>query len=96
MTKKRTPEEQEYLNLVNNTRDVIKTPQGRALIWHFLSMCPLYSDTFSGNSRTFYEEGKRAVGLEMLGFLEDVDPTFYPKMLLEEAKKFKEVDNNDG
>ncbi len=93
---KLTKEEREYLNLVSDTRDLLKMPQGKKLLWHILSMCGMYADTFQGNSRTFYEEGKRAVGLEILSFLEEVDPTFYPRMLLEEAKKYEKEELKNG
>ena len=87
MGKKKTNFSKEYDVLIANVRQVAKTRQGKELLWHILGMCNLYSDGFSGNSRTFYEEGKRSVGLEILAMLEEADPLVYPLMLLEKAKE---------
>ena len=84
---KKSKEELEYHALLENIRNLIKLRQGREFIWYVLSICDLYSDVFTGNSRTFYQEGKRAVGLEILALLEDADSTIYPRMLLNKAKE---------
>ena len=50
-------------------------------------MCQLYSESFTGNSTTFYNEGKRSIGLELLQMLEDTDKTAYAKLLLAQTKE---------
>jgi len=70
-----------------NIRELAKTKQGKSLIWEVLSMCGLYSSTFTGNSQGAYLEGRRSVGLELLQLLEDSDGTIYPKLLLEMMEK---------
>lgn len=85
MTRKKTEDEKQFNLLKLNTREVLKLKAGKEIIWHILSMCGIYDDTFTGNSQSFYLEGKRAVGLEILQLLEDADPTFYPKLLLEKT-----------
>jgi hypothetical protein len=72
--------------LVANIREVLKTRQGKDVLWHILGMCNIYGDVFTGNSQTFYLEGKRAVGLEILQLLEEADPTAYAKLLLDQQK----------
>ncbi len=69
--------------LIAKVKDVLKTSSGQALIWEILSMCGIYSSTFTGNSQGAYLEGRRSIGLEILQLLEDADKTFYPKLLLE-------------
>jgi hypothetical protein len=69
-----------------NVRELLSKSFGKEVIWHILSMCNIYGDTFTGNSHTYYLEGKRAVGLEILQMLEDADPTAYPKLLLSQQK----------
>jgi hypothetical protein len=59
------------------------TRQGKIFMWQILGLCNLYTSTFTGNSQTFYLEGKRDVGLDILKLLEDADPTIYPKLILE-------------
>ena len=39
---------------------------GRRVLYEILSLCEIYSDSFTGNSQTFYREGKRAIGLQII------------------------------
>jgi len=73
--------------LLANVREVAKTEQGKALIWEVLSMCGLYTQTFTGNSQGAFLEGRRSVGIEILQLLEDMDKTFYPNLLLSSQEK---------
>ncbi len=59
----------------------LKTPQGKKLLWEVLSYCDLYS--VSGDD---IETGKRTVGVDILNLLEEVDPSIYPKLVLENIK----------
>ena len=86
-SRKLTTEEREYITLLEDTRRLASLPQGRKFIWHVLSLCELHSSSFTGNSRTFYNEGKRDVGLGVLQLLEEADPTIYPSLIMERAKK---------
>jgi len=88
---KEQKEDRDYLQLKLATKRLLSTADGRLFIWHVLSLCEIYSDTFMGNSTTFYLEGKRAVGLAVLQLLEDINPTSYARLLL---KKREEEDNN--
>ena len=78
-----TQEEKDYELLLANVREVLKSRQGKQVIWHILSLSNIYSDSFTGNSTTFYNEGRRAIGLQILQLLEDADPTLYPRLLLD-------------
>ena len=80
-------EAQEYDVLCANVRQLLKTRHGKDVIWHILSLCNIYSDTFTGNSQTFYLEGRRSVGLQVLQLLEDADPLAYAELLLEKNKE---------
>jgi len=84
---KLSDEEIKYNVLKANTRELLKTRAGKDFIWHALSICNIYGDVFTGNSQTFYLEGKRAVGLELLQLLEDVDPLAYATLLLAKHKE---------
>ena len=50
-------EDRYYETLVANMREVLKTRAGREVMWHFLSLCDIYSDGFTGNSTTFFIAG---------------------------------------
>jgi hypothetical protein len=86
MGSKKSQSEIEYDILCENVSMVLSTRQGKDVIWHILSLCNLYSSTFTGNSQTFYLEVKRVVGLDILKLLEDADPTLYPKLILEKQE----------
>lgn len=81
-----TDEEKEHRLLCANIREVLKTGAGKKFLWEILSRCNLYSESFTGNSQTFFLEGKRSVGLEILQLLEDADPTAYANLLLDNQK----------
>jgi hypothetical protein len=65
---------------------VLATPAGRRLIYRMLGECGVYRSSFSGNSGSFFQEGKRAIGLWLISEMEGVDVTAYPRMLLERAE----------
>ena len=66
--------------------DVLKTKSGQKFIWEILSLCGIYDNQFTGNSGTFFNEGRRSVGLDIVQMMNDADPTIYPRLLLERAK----------
>lgn len=78
-----TQEEKDYRVLTANVREVAKSKAGKAFIWHLLGLANLYSESFTGNSSTFYNEGRRGFGLQILQLLDDADPTIYPRMILD-------------
>ena len=77
----------DYSILLSDLRDVMKTSQGKNVLWHVLSLCNIYSDVFTGNSQTFHLEGKRAIGLQILKLMEDADPSMYPRLILHQNKR---------
>jgi hypothetical protein len=94
MARKKSQEELDYHLLLENVREVCKSSSGKELVWYILSLTDLYGDSFTGNSQTFYLEGKRAVGLSILQLLEDADPTLYARLLLDKQKL--EEQRNEG
>ena len=92
MARKKTKEELEHHVLLENVRELLKTSYGKDVIWHILSFCNLYSDGFTGDNATFYNEGRRAVGLQLLHLLDEADPTAYARLIL--AKQDIEVNEN--
>jgi len=71
-------EESKRLEIQNgNIRELVATTNGRAFLWEVLAICDIYSPA-SGK----YAAGKRAVGLEILGMLEEASPTIYPNLII--------------
>ncbi len=73
---------------------VMKTPEGRSVIYMILEETGLYNATFAGNSMDIYMNGKRGVGLWLLAAMDDIDPTCYPRMLLDVTKRGLEQRNS--
>ena len=87
MTAKKQTQDDGHINLCSDLRELLKTPGGRSVIWGILEMCGIYHDSFTGNSQSYYLEGKRAIGLEILQLMEDTDPTSYARLLLAKHKE---------
>ena len=87
MTKQQQQEDTELIRFHSDLREVLKTGPGKNVIWNVLAKCGIYQDSFTGNSQSYYLEGKRAVGLEILADMEDVDPTAYARLLLNHQKE---------
>ena len=73
--------EQDQLN--NDIKKVFDTPEGRRVLHKILSICEIYSDCFTGNAQTYYLEGRRVVGLELLEIIMEADKEIYIKLLRE-------------
>ena len=70
-----------------NIRDSIKTTAGKAVILELLDMAGIYDTTFTGNSKTYFLEGRRSMGLDLISLLDEADPTAYPTLLLNNIKE---------
>jgi len=75
-------EKYEIEELRNAFRTILGTRQGRKVLWFILDICNVYGDCFTGNSRTFYLEGRKSIGLELIDAIEDARPGTYARMLL--------------
>lgn len=89
-------EDKDYTELLLNAKAVMETTAGRRLLWHILDICGIYAPSFTGNSQTYFNEGRRSVGIHLLGLMDDADPTCYPSMLLENVKKLQSLEVNDA
>lgn len=47
-------------------RDLLNNPNGRWFLMRMFDKTKLVSNSFTGNSSTFYNEGRRAVGVELM------------------------------
>jgi hypothetical protein len=53
---------------------VLSTYEGRAVIWRLLSECGVFRSSFTGDTDTYFFEGKRSIGLDIINMIADVDP----------------------
>ena len=63
---------------------VMSTPQGRRFVWRVLShMSGAFGLSFTGNNTTFFNEGRRSIGVELMTEAQRVAPADYVHMLNE-------------
>lgn len=79
-------EKDEAKQYAEDLRYVMSTEQGRRFMWQTLSKAGLYRTSFTGNSATYFNEGKRALGLELLADVQHHCPQHYIKMHDEAVK----------
>ena len=71
--------------LLDDIRNVAVSGAGRRVLFHVLGMGNIYGSCFTGNSETFFNEGRRAVALELLDLINDADPNLYIKLQQEKG-----------
>lgn len=83
-------------------KSVLSTPAGRRFIWRYLGICGIFQSSYTGESaETFFNEGKRNVGLALLNDVTGVSPEAYLQMMQEaqeepEDKKPAETEEPEG
>lgn len=66
---------------------ILQTEQGRLYLAELLDFCGLYQTSFTGNSETYFKEGKRNVALKIMADMAKVDPNSYINMMIETKKR---------
>lgn len=66
---------------------VMADPRGRHFVWNLLGWTGIAKDSFTGNSTTFYNEGRRSVGIWLQGKLENEAPMEFMLMWSEKLKE---------
>lgn len=62
-------------------RAIMETAPGRRFIAQLLDRCGFQRSSFTGNSTTFYNEGRRSIGLEVWAEINATAPDLYVQML---------------
>lgn len=76
---------------LEDLRFVLGTPQGRRMIWRYLSRCGVYQTSFSENTNTtYFREGERNIGLVIHAEALEASSDLFLKMMQEaESEKNK-------
>lgn len=69
--------------LKKDIRTILSTPAGRRFLWWLLSITGPHLPSYTGNSDTYFNEGRRAVGLEVEHRIVAADPAAYLAMIQE-------------
>ncbi len=68
---------------LGDVRFLLTHEQGRRFLWRLMDHAGVYSTCFTGNSQTFFNEGKRDTGLFVLNEIMQADPDAYIAMIKE-------------
>jgi len=70
---------------------VLRLPQGRRVLLMILERCGVYRNAYTGERQaTDFRLGEQNVGLWLISQIEMVNPTEYPALLLDRARKMIE------
>lgn len=58
--------------------------RGRRFMWSQLAKAGVFRTSFTGNSETFFNEGKRVMGLDLLTRIHELCPDRYNQMVMEQ------------
>lgn len=73
---------------LKDMKDVLSSVPGRRVVWRYLSECGVFQQSArDSGSWTYFNEGKRSVGLMLLADINEADPESYLKMLNESKKE---------
>jgi hypothetical protein len=74
--------------IAHDLEAVLSIPQGRRLVMRLLERCGVYRSAYTGESEaTALRLGEQNIGLWLIAQIERVDPSEYPRLLLEVAQK---------
>ena len=65
---------------------VLSGPAGRRFVWRYLGACGVFKTSMTGDSYTYFNEGRRDVGLQLLADVMEADPNAY-LLMTKEAKQ---------
>lgn len=68
-------------DLQGDIRTLLMSRAGFNLIWWILEMSGVFVSSYTGNSDTYLNEGKRAIGLELLHRIVAVRPDVFESMI---------------
>lgn len=68
---------------VEDFKWLVAHKQGRRILWRLLSMSGVYRTSMTGNSSTFFNEGRRDIGLQLLAEINEHSLDAFVLMLKE-------------
>lgn len=69
-------------------REVLSTLPGRRFVWRYLSRCGVFKSSYShSGSEVYFNEGRRDIGLSLLGDIMRASPQSYLQMIKENEEQ---------
>jgi len=78
------PHDFEREELAKAFREVFSLASGKRVLFWMLEQCSIYQEAYAGEmtNATNYTLGLQGAGRRLIGKLDQIDPTMYPKLLL--------------
>ena len=67
---------------LEDIHSILSTRSGRRFFWRLLAECGIFRSSFTGNNTTFFNEGRRDIGLKFLADSQEF-PDLYLRMMTE-------------
>lgn len=61
-------------------KSVLESDAGQAVIWSIISSCGIFNCNMTGNSQTYFREGRRSIGLELMAEVIAANPNVWIEM----------------
>lgn len=68
---------------MNDLRKILKTPEGRRVIWRLLEEAKIFQSVFTGNSGTYYKAGYSDFGRFILSEVLEANKNAFTQMMNE-------------
>jgi hypothetical protein len=76
-------------NELDDLRQLLDLPAGRRFVWKWLEVAGVFRSSYTGDNNTFFNEGRRSIGLKMLADVTEAAPEAYLQMI-EESRETEE------
>lgn len=93
--KKEREEKVRQFELNGTIKELLKVKAGRDYVLHLLGKAGIFRTTMTGNSMTYFNEGMRAFGLQMIDELSKAAPEEVPKLFGEYYERRNNSDRTD-
>lgn len=80
---------------VEDFKWIMSNKRGRRFVWRLLDKAGVFRSSFTGNSETFFREGQRNLGLQVLAMIHEHTPDAYTLMLSEQREYERAERTND-
>lgn len=74
------------LQQVEDFKWLMAHKQGRRLMWRWLDKCGVFRTSMTGNSHTFFNEGRRDIGLQLMHEVMELTPDAFAQMQKEQRE----------
>lgn len=80
---------------LDDIRVVLSTEAGRRFYWDVMAFAGIFEDGMTGNSTTFFNCGKRNVGLRMFHGMVDAAPEVFVVMQQEQKQNLDQINREE-